>query len=456
MSAELSRQEEAIRSELEHARVRLDGLASELGAVDADLESLSDERRQIELVESVCASLEKLNELGGSDLFWQGFAGHSVDAHISGVRGRVDEFRARFSQLEDRRRDVVARLADARETSEVLEDDLDEVRKLEELKKQEWIVERDDDSPLFYPARMPWSRGGEEDARFRRSLLLALLLSLFLGGVLPMIDLPVPDQWEVVEVPERFTRLIKEEVVEPPPLVQERLEPEATRPETPEEPQELAKDTTPKSDPAPKVTETVASQGILALRDQFAGLAKSDPVAKLGARARIDRSGESASGNLGRSLVTSQTPSTSGGIDVASLGRDAVGGGGQALDGVQVARATSSIGTASGQGRPLSDGPGMSRTDEEIQIVFDRHKAALYRLYNRELRTNPTLKGQIVLKIVIEPDGSVSLCEVRSSDMDAPGLAAKVVERVRTFDFGAKDGIPPVSILYPIDFLPAA
>jgi len=123
---------------------------------------------------------------------------------------------------------------------------------------------------------------------------------------------------------------------------------------------------------------------------------------------------------------------------------------------VQVARATSSIGTGGGNGRPLSDGPGLSRTDEEIQIVFDRHKAALYRLYNRELRRNPTLQGQIVLKMVIEPDGSVSLCEVKSSDMDAPGLASKVVERVKLFDFGAKEGIPPVSILYPIDFLPAA
>jgi hypothetical protein len=30
-----------------------------------------------------------------------------------------------------------------------------------------------------------------------------------------------------------------------------------------------------------------------------------------------------------------------------------------------------------------------------------------------------------------------------------------VVERVRTFDFGAKEGIPAVTIIYPIDFLPA-
>jgi hypothetical protein len=103
----------------------------------------------------------------------------------------------------------------------------------------------------------------------------------------------------------------------------------------------------------------------------------------------------------------------------------------------------------------LSGGPGLSRTDEEIQIVFDRHKAALYRLYNRELRRDPTLRGQMVLRLRIEPDGSVSLCELQSSDMKAPELAAQVVARVKTFDFGAKEEVPPVTILYPIDFLPA-
>jgi hypothetical protein len=97
----------------------------------------------------------------------------------------------------------------------------------------------------------------------------------------------------------------------------------------------------------------------------------------------------------------------------------------------------------------------MSRTDEEIQIVFDRHKAALYRLYNRELRGNPTLKGQIVLRMTIEPDGSVSLCEVKSTNMKSKQLSGHVVERVKTFDFGAKEDIPAVTIVYPIDFLPA-
>jgi hypothetical protein len=43
---------------------------------------------------------------------------------------------------------------------------------------------------------------------------------------------------------------------------------------------------------------------------------------------------------------------------------------------------------------------------------------------------------------------------VQSTDMKAPELASQVVGRVKTFDFGAKE-VPAVTILYPIDFLPA-
>src|SRR2546428_281084 len=125
--------------------------------------------------------------------------------------------------------------------------------------------------------------------------------------------------------------------------------------------------------------------------------------------------------------------------------------------GPEVGRAVSSIAPITGADRPKArSGPGPARTDEEIQIVFDRYKASFYRLYNRELRNNPALKGQMVLRLTIEPDGSVSMCALQSTDMDAPDLATQVVGRVRTINFGAKDGVPPVTIVYPIDFLPAA
>jgi hypothetical protein len=48
------------------------------------------------------------------------------------------------------------------------------------------------------------------------------------------------------------------------------------------------------------------------------------------------------------------------------------------------------------------------------------------------------------------------MCVLHGTDMRAPQLSADVVERVKTFDFGAKEGIVAVTILYPIDFLPAS
>ena len=118
-------------------------------------------------------------------------------------------------------------------------------------------------------------------------------------------------------------------------------------------------------------------------------------------------------------------------------------------------RAKSAITSIGGGDRPLANGANASRTDEEIQIVFDRYKAQFYRLYNRELRKDPTLQGQMVLRLTIEPDGSVSMCKLQSSDMKAPDLAAQVVAIVLTINFGAKEGVQALTISYPIDFLPA-
>jgi hypothetical protein len=61
----------------------------------------------------------------------------------------------------------------------------------------------------------------------------------------------------------------------------------------------------------------------------------------------------------------------------------------------------------------------------------------------------------MILRLTIEPDGSVSFCQLHSTDMKAPDLVTQVVDRVRTFDFGAKE-VPAITIIYPIDFLPAA
>jgi hypothetical protein len=209
----------------------------------------------------------------------------------------------------------------------------------------------------------------------------------------------------------------------------------------------------------------VGRAGILAFKDQFASLAQDQNAPRLGTDARYaaaDEVGQPSS----RSVLTTNSPGSSGGIDAGSLSRNVGGGGGRGgggggnggMPGVKVVRATSSIAAiGGGDDRPKAhSGPGASRTDEEIQIVFDRYKSAFYRDYNRELRRNPTLQGKMVLRLTIEPDGAVSMCQLQSTDMDAPDLAAQVVNRVRMINFGAKDGVLAVTIVYPIDFLPAS
>jgi len=247
-------------------------------------------------------------------------------------------------------------------------------------------------------------------------------------------------------------------------------EPPKEEPKSKVEPQKVAE--TPQEKPKPQrvakidkkveetVTETPAKEeGILAFRSKLAAVKDDQVVARLGSQARLDNSDYNSSARNERSMLTTNAPGSSGGINLAQLSRGTGGGNGAGgkMAGVQVTRATSaiaSVGTPGGD-RPLSgDGASPGRTDEEIQIVFDRYKAALYRLYNKELRKDPTLKGQIVLRLTIEPDGSVSMCEVKSTDMNAPDLSAAVIERVKGFDFGAK-AVPAITIFYPIDFLPA-
>ena len=234
----------------------------------------------------------------------------------------------------------------------------------------------------------------------------------------------------------------------------------------------------PELGPPVEAKTNVGNAGILALKDKIARLAQDTVVAPLGADARHVAADEVGKPSA-RSLLTSNTPGSSGGINAASLSRSVGGGGGGGgggngvggvggrgtgpggsggggIGGVGTGRVVSTIAPITGADRPKArGGPGPARTDEEIQIVFDRYKASFYRLYNRELRNNPALKGQMVLRLTIEPDGSVSMCVLQSTDMDAPDLATQVVGRVRTINFGAKE-VPAVTIVYPIDFLPAA
>jgi hypothetical protein len=94
------------------------------------------------------------------------------------------------------------------------------------------------------------------------------------------------------------------------------------------------------------------------------------------------------------------------------------------------------------------------RSDKEIQAVFEKNKWDLYEIYKNALREQPGLSGSIMLKIVVEPSGRVSGCDVGQSTLADPDLGLAICTRIRDFDFGQKNLSQPDIFSYPIDFIP--
>ena len=463
VSAENS-EDNPLREQVDQSELVLFRLEHELRKINGELEDLTQRNHHFDVLSKVCRSLEELDELDATHLFWDERIGNQQTVHLQHARRQMEAFAEKISRVEKSRQAIVEKIGDQNVQLDYLHFDLRDAIEREESRKNQWVVERELGELSYHAQVMPWARGCEEDERMQRSLAVSLAACLMLALLISIVDLPIPERSEIIAVPERIAKLVREQL--PPPPIEAVAEPEIPDEEIPEPEPELVQEL-PEELPEnmeevivaeeiqPDTREQVKSKGILAFRDSFASRANVEPTAQLGSQARLSNAGEQAVGRPTRSMVTSNVPGSSGGINLASISRD-VGGGGQAIAGVQVTRVASSIGGAEGANRPLSGGALAGRTDEEIQIVFDRYKAALYRLYNRELRKDPTLRGQLVLRLTIEPDGTVSFCQVQSSDMDAPSLAQQVVARVNNFDFGAKQDIVAMTIIYPIDFLPAA
>ena len=318
----------------------------------------------------------------------------------------------------------------------------------EEAAANEFVVVREVADMPYRPMVMPWQGQAEDERRFRKTLSVALLVVLCLAVITKLWVFPSRQEQEAVEIPKQLVRLVQTEHPKPPPV---EKQPEQKRSET-------SKDTG-KGITAEK--QKAMKSGVLAFKEGFSDLMQDPASLKLGSDARVTTNGQMATGpGIGtRSLVVAQAGEGSGGINTAALSRGVgVGGGngGNGLGGVGFSRVESAVGAATGADRPLSSGLGPARTDEEIQIVFDRYKASLYRIYNRELRTDPSLRGKMILRITIEPSGEVSACKVESTNLASAVLSTEIVERVKKFNFGVKDGVPKITILYPIDFLPAA
>lgn len=443
MNIQKSQAQQEIDLQIANSKLAINKLEDELQLVETELGKLSSDRQKYDLLSAACENLAQLDQLSASSLFWQDLLDEDrVKTHLETITEQANFFQRRIATIVDKQEKLKSDIKEQKIELEYLYQDIEIVLEELEASNDDFVVLREVPLKPYQPMIMPWSNQAEDEKRYRKITLLVLLCSILFGYIAFVWVLPIPDRNQVVEIPERLTKFIKKQKPKPKPKQKVK------------QVEELQKDKKKPTEAEKKeVRKKIQSTGVLAFKNNFADLLDDVSETKLGAQANLTNRASSA--RVQRSIITANSSASSGGINSAALSRD-VNNGDKNLSAVGFSRVDSAIGTAIADDRPLSSGPGPSRTDEEIQIVFDRYKATLYRIYNRQLRVDPSLQGKIVLRMTIEPDGSVSLCKVESTDMDSTELSGKIVARVKLFNFGAKPDVPKVTILYPIDFLPAS
>ena len=307
-------------------------------------------------------------------------------------------------------------------------------------------------SKFYSTASLPWDRFAEDENRFRYIVAGVFVFFLIFTVAVPNIPVPEKKRDQVETIPPRLAKLVMEKrkpPPPPPPKKEEKKEEEKPKEEKKEEKKKEEK----KKEPEKKKTAKEKAKAAIAVFDDLADLRDQDDLAKLSQEQKTAKLGNAPEQKTERSLLTKMAAGGSGGVAVSKASSG--GGGSGTLAGVKTTEVESQIEdpVVEQQKRRGKDGKAR-RTTEDIQLVFDRHKGSIYSLYRRALRKNPALEGTVVVRLVIQPSGQVSKCEVVSSELEDPGLERKITLKIKRINFGAMD-VEVWDDTYPISFIPS-
>jgi protein TonB len=304
-------------------------------------------------------------------------------------------------------------------------------------------------APYYRSYELAWEGDPEASERFRKILRVGLIVLVLFGLLFPL--LPHPKKGIAQEaIPPRLARVMIESQPKPPPppppvqeLPKPKIEPEKKIP-VPQPPVDRE-----------KLAREKAQKQLNQVKDELADLRETLDLKPLEQTKNLTGA-VGADSHAERSLITSKVGVGSGGITSSNSSRG-FGTGAGSLTGHETGAVASTIARsgldARGPTRTGNSGKA-ARSREEIELIFDRNKGAIYSLYSRALREQPELQGKMVLEFTISPTGEVTMCRVVSSELKDPDLEKKIVARVRLFRFEAKD-VETITTTKPIDFFPA-
>lgn len=323
----------------------------------------------------------------------------------------------------------------------------------------------------YHSPELPWSSSPSEERRFRAITSAMLLVYVVMTALVVFIKVPPANRSQEEIVPPRLAKLvIAEKPKPPPPAPPSKVEEKKPGPK-PKPEKKAAKPEPPKAAPVPKqapaksdvqaARKKAARSGLLALRNELADMQHSD-LGNLVEKKPLIKAGKPPA-TVHRSIIATEGTKGSGGINTSNLNRDVEQAQLAGRQTTTVVSQTLEAENGNGSGNGSGNGTGGSgqggktrgRSIEQIQLILDRSKGALYTLYHRALRVNPALQGKVVLEITIAPSGVVTKCKVVSAELDDPDLIKQISARIRLLDFGAKK-VETTVFTWPIDFLPSS
>jgi periplasmic protein TonB len=300
-------------------------------------------------------------------------------------------------------------------------------------------------APFYRTYDLPWE-GDQDSARnFRRLLVIGLILFVLGGIIIPFLNLPAPKETAAQAVPDRLARLMVEEKPKPPPPPPPPKPIEPPKPETKPIPQ-----------PVDRTAEArkKAEKQLNRVKDDLADL-RRELAQELPVETKNLTGAVGADSKAERSLIASRVGTGSAGVQSTNSSRG-FGSGAGSLTGHTTTSVSSRVASIAADNKATRTGSSgkAARSQEEIELEFDRNKGAIYALYSRALRERPELQGKMVLEFTIAPSGEVTACRVVSSELNDPELERKIVARVKLIRFAAKD-VESMTTTKPIEFFPA-
>jgi TonB family protein len=314
---------------------------------------------------------------------------------------------------------------------------------------------------------LPWV-DHQEDRSFRWLMIIMMILFLGTGLILDAIKLPELVQKNLVDVSPRLAKLIleKQKVKPPPPKKiipkkekpKEKKKPEKKKEKPKEKKKPEKKKEKPKEVKKEDARDVAKKSGLIALSDELADLRESfdlDDTLKL---PQQTTGKQAAKIETASNLLSAGAQQSSGGIQTDTLNRTIKT---SELAQRQTTKVESKIETneqklakASTTQQQQKKGTVAKRTTDEIERIFQKNKASIFNLYNRALRKNPSLSGQVVVELTISPSGIVTAVKILSSELGDKKLERKIELKIKKFKF-AKANVAEYTVTYPIDFLPS-